>query len=127
MGMQLTTAQVRDVIGERIDTFDQRALAEETCFFDIGLDSLDQVQILLAIEQRFGLRVADGDFEKCELDPGHRRLLCRQCRGGVRSVTRTDGAAACGQVGEMFGGSPLARWRAGQAERLDAVLAATRG
>ena len=66
MGMQLTTAQVRDVIGERIDTFDQRALAEETCFFDIGLDSLDQVQILLAIEQRFGLRVADGDFEKCD-------------------------------------------------------------
>ena len=65
MGMQLTTAEVRDVIGERIDSFDPAVLAEETCFFDTGLDSLDQVQILLAIEQRFGLRVADGDFEKC--------------------------------------------------------------
>jgi len=63
---QLTVDQVRDAVASVVHGFDVAALDAERPFFEIGIDSLDQAQVLMAIEERFGLRVADGDFELCD-------------------------------------------------------------
>lgn len=65
-GSTLTVAQVRDVMSSVVHGFDASSLDEERPFFELGIDSLDAAQVLMAIEERFGLRVADGDFELCD-------------------------------------------------------------
>jgi acyl carrier protein len=64
--IDLTVARVREVMASVLTTFDVAALDEERPFFEVGIDSLDQAQILMAIEERFGLRVADGEFDRCD-------------------------------------------------------------
>lgn len=61
----LTEALIREIIRETIGNFDPDLLGAETPFYDAGLDSLDQVKILLEIEERYGLQVAEGDFDRC--------------------------------------------------------------
>ncbi len=62
----LTVAQVRDVMSGVVHGFDVASLDEERPFFEMGIASLDAAQLLMAIEERFGLRVADGEFELCD-------------------------------------------------------------
>jgi len=61
----LTEALVRDAIRAAVADFDPDLLAADTPFYDLGLDSLDQVKILLVIEERHRLQVADGDLDRC--------------------------------------------------------------
>lgn len=61
----LTEMQVRAAIGETIDGFDETAIAADEDLSDAGIDSLDQVKVLMRIEELYGLTVADGDLALC--------------------------------------------------------------
>ncbi|OPJ87503.1 acyl carrier protein, mitochondrial [Patagioenas fasciata monilis] len=47
------------------DKIDPEKLTAESHFMkDLGLDSLDQVEIIMAMEDEFGFEIPDGDAEK---------------------------------------------------------------
>jgi acyl carrier protein len=61
----LTEQDVRAAVASTVDTVDAAALDASADFEDCGLDSLDHASIIMRIEELYGLRVADGDFDAC--------------------------------------------------------------
>ncbi|BBK30032.1 acyl carrier protein [Stella humosa] len=61
----LSEADIRAAIADAVDRGDLAALGIETDFYDFGLDSLDHAQILMRVEDLYGLHVADADFPAC--------------------------------------------------------------
>lgn len=63
--MTLSEEQVRAAIADAIDRVDAATIGAETPFADAGMDSLDHAQVLIRIEELYGLRVADEDIAAC--------------------------------------------------------------
>lgn len=61
----LSEEQVRAAIAEAVDRAGAASIGADTDFEDAGLDSLDHAQILIRIEERYGLHVADADMAEC--------------------------------------------------------------
>ncbi len=61
----LSEKDVRDAIADAVDRVSLDDLGVDENFYRFGLDSLDHAQILIRLEELYGLRVADADFEKC--------------------------------------------------------------
>jgi len=61
----VTEQDVRQAIGSVIDRIDSGSIGRETDFYDCDLDSLDHAHIILRLEELYGLKVADGDFDEC--------------------------------------------------------------
>lgn len=56
--------EIKNIIAKQFDV-DINALTSETDFNkDLGADSLDTVEIVLAVEERFGIEVLDESTEK---------------------------------------------------------------
>lgn len=64
-GTSLDEAAVRRAIVETVDRVSVRTLKPDSDFFAHGLDSLDQVQILMRIEEVHGLKVPDEEIDSC--------------------------------------------------------------
>lgn len=61
----LTEDEVRRAIADSVDRVDVATIGAETDFGDAGLDSLDHAQILIRVEELYGVRIADDDFALC--------------------------------------------------------------
>ncbi|MDJ0868962.1 MAG: acyl carrier protein [Myxococcota bacterium] len=55
--------RVRDLIAERLGIERHQAQAEVSILEDLGADSLDVVEMVMALEQTFDLEVPDSDVE----------------------------------------------------------------
>jgi acyl carrier protein len=64
--MQMTTVQpkVKDVIVEQLGVDPDRVKAEASFIDDLGADSLDIVELVMAMEEEFGIEIPDEDAEK---------------------------------------------------------------
>ncbi|NXG02741.1 ACPM protein, partial [Sakesphorus luctuosus] len=64
----LTLADIKErvlYVLKLYDKIDPEKLTAESHFMkDLGLDSLDQVEIIMAMEDEFGFEIPDGDAEK---------------------------------------------------------------
>jgi len=61
---QDVAARVKGVIAENLGV-DRAKVADEAHFVeDWGADSLDTVQLVMALEEEFGLEISDADAEK---------------------------------------------------------------
>jgi acyl carrier protein len=60
----LKESDIRKVISEVVSMIDADALAADSEFADVNIDSLDHWSILLALQERFGLVVPDQDLER---------------------------------------------------------------
>uniref|UniRef100_A0A914QH15 Acyl carrier protein n=1 Tax=Panagrolaimus davidi TaxID=227884 RepID=A0A914QH15_9BILA len=71
-------------VGERIklvlslyDKIDPNKLTMDSDFFkDLGLDSLDHVEIIMAIEDEFGFEIPDGDSDRLKTPKDIFRYIC---------------------------------------------------
>lgn len=61
----LTEADVRRAIVSAVDRIPVDELGDDEDFYAYGLDSLEHAQILMRVEELYGLRVADADFDEC--------------------------------------------------------------
>lgn len=61
----MTERAVRDVIANAIERVATDDLGTTEDFYTYGLDSLDHAQILMAIEEAFGLPIAEAEVEGC--------------------------------------------------------------
>lgn len=55
--------EVRDII-ERELGVDRETLTDAATFEDLGCDSLDRVEIVMALEEHFSLEIPDDDAER---------------------------------------------------------------
>jgi acyl carrier protein len=55
--------KVRTLIVEQLDV-DSKKITRETTFEDIDADSLDVVELVMALEEEFDLEIADEDVEQ---------------------------------------------------------------
>lgn len=55
--------KVRDIIVEQLNV-DEDAVTMDATFADLGADSLDVVELVMAIEEGFDVQIEDEDVEK---------------------------------------------------------------
>ncbi len=58
-------AKVKALISEQLD-IDEKQITMETTFEDIDADSLDVVELVMALEEEFDLEIADEEVEKIQ-------------------------------------------------------------
>lgn len=57
-------SRVRDIIVEQLGVNPEQVTAEATFVDDLGADSLDTVELVMALEEEFGLEIPDEEAEK---------------------------------------------------------------
>jgi acyl carrier protein len=61
----LTAEDIRAVIRDTVMGVDAAAMTEAQSFKSAGVDSLDAINVLLALEERHGVHVPDEDVKQC--------------------------------------------------------------
>ena len=63
--MDTVLEKVKEVISEQLDVEDLDSITTETTFIDdLGADSLDIVELIMALEEEFDIEIPDADAEK---------------------------------------------------------------
>ena len=57
-------SRVREIIVEQLGVNPEQVTPEATFVDDLGADSLDTVELVMALEEEFGLEIPDEDAEK---------------------------------------------------------------
>ena len=56
--------KIRKIICEQLDVDENDVVAEASFVDDLGADSLDQVELIMAMEEEFDISIPDEDAEK---------------------------------------------------------------
>jgi acyl carrier protein len=62
----ITADDIRALIQDNVMGVDAMAMGEEDSFKQAGIDSLDQINVLLAIEEKHGYKIPDEDVKLCK-------------------------------------------------------------
>jgi acyl carrier protein len=57
-------SRVREIIVEQLGVNPEQVTPEATFVDDLGADSLDTVELVMALEEEFGIEIPDEDAEK---------------------------------------------------------------
>ena len=63
MSEELKSAIISDIV-EKLGVIEEQCLPEAAFVDDLGADSLDQVELVMALEDEFELEIPDEDAEK---------------------------------------------------------------
>lgn len=58
------TDRVRKVISEQLEVDEEKVTPDASVIDDLGADSLDIVEIIMSLEEEFGIEIPDEDAEK---------------------------------------------------------------
>lgn len=61
--MQDTFTKIVDIVGSKLD-IDKKTVTMDSTFQDLGADSLDLLEIIMRLEEQFGIEINDEDAEK---------------------------------------------------------------
>ena len=64
--MKTTAEIVKSLIAEQIGVDVEGVTDEKRRVADLGFDSLDDIEVLMALEDEFGIAIADEEAEPCE-------------------------------------------------------------
>jgi acyl carrier protein len=56
--------KVKDIISEQLGVKKEEVKPESSFIDDLGADSLDTVEVVMALEEEFGIEIPDEDAEK---------------------------------------------------------------
>ena len=56
--------RVKEIIVEQLGVESEKVVSEASFINDLGADSLDTVELVMAFEEKFGLEIPDEDAEK---------------------------------------------------------------
>jgi acyl carrier protein len=59
-----TFERVRKVLAEQLDISEDEVTMQASIMDDLGADSLDVVEIIMALEEEFGIEIPDEEAEK---------------------------------------------------------------
>jgi acyl carrier protein len=63
-GMGTVDERVKKIIGEQLGVEEDEVTPEASFVEDLGADSLDTVELVMALEEEFGIEIPDEDAEK---------------------------------------------------------------
>lgn len=63
-GLATTFERVRAIVSERLGVDEEQVTMEAEFIGDLNADSLDLVEVIMAMEQEFGTEIKDDDAEK---------------------------------------------------------------
>lgn len=58
--------RIKEIIVEQLGVAEEEVIPEASFLDDLGADSLDLVELVMAIEEEFGLEIPDDDVEKMQ-------------------------------------------------------------
>ncbi len=58
--------RLRDIVVEQLGVSEAEVVPEASFLDDLGADSLDVVELVMAIEEEYGIEIADDDAEKLQ-------------------------------------------------------------
>ena len=61
-------ARVKKIIAEQLGVEESQVTNEKAFVADLGADSLDTVELVMALEEEFGIEIPDEDAEKITKD-----------------------------------------------------------
>jgi len=61
----MVTDKIKNLITNVVIGFDIEKLSEDQKLTNSGIDSLEHMNILLAIEEQYGIKIPDEDIDKC--------------------------------------------------------------
>jgi acyl carrier protein len=64
--MANTFEQVKEVIVEQLNVSPEEVKPEANFVNDLGADSLDVVEMIMALEEKFGIEIPDSEAEKIQ-------------------------------------------------------------
>ncbi len=64
MSDKTNQARIKDIIVEQLGVNEEQVTADAKLMEDLGADSLDAVELVMAIEEEFGIEVPDDEAEK---------------------------------------------------------------
>jgi len=56
--------EIKDVVSEQLGAKPEEVRPESSFIDDLGADSLDTVELVMALEEKFGIEIPDEDAEK---------------------------------------------------------------
>jgi acyl carrier protein len=59
-----TEDKIKDIIAEQLGVKKEEIKPESSFIDDLGADSLDTVEVVMALEEEFGIEIPDEDAEK---------------------------------------------------------------
>ena len=62
--MEAVEEKVRKIVCEQLDVAEKDVVADASFVDDLGADSLDQVELIMAMEEEFGISIPDEDAEQ---------------------------------------------------------------
>lgn len=62
--MDTVDERVKKIIGEQLGVEEDEVTPEASFVEDLGADSLDTVELVMALEEEFGIEIPDEDAEK---------------------------------------------------------------
>jgi len=65
-GMGTVDERVKKIIGEQLGVEEDEVTPEASFVEDLGADSLDTVELVMALEEEFGIEIPDEDAEKIQ-------------------------------------------------------------
>ena len=64
MGAEAIFEKIKDVIVEQLGVDEKAVIMEASFIDDLGADSLDIVELIMALEEEFDMEIPDADAEK---------------------------------------------------------------
>ncbi|MDY0189664.1 MAG: acyl carrier protein [Desulfuromonas sp.] len=58
--------RVKKIVAEQLGVEDEQVTAEASFMDDLGADSLDTVELVMALEEEFDIEISDEDAEKIQ-------------------------------------------------------------
>lgn len=62
--MSVNEAKVKQIISEKLGVSEDKVTPQASFVDDLGADSLDQVELIMALEDEFDIEIPDEDTEK---------------------------------------------------------------
>ena len=75
-------ARVKKIIAEQLGVEESQVTSEKAFVADLGADSLDTVELVMALEDEFGIEIPDEDAEKIRTVKDAVEYISKNSKGG---------------------------------------------
>lgn len=69
--------KVNDIIEQKLEVYPEQVVASAVLKFDLGADSLDVVEVIMALEKTFGIAIPDAEAERLHSVEDFQRICIR--------------------------------------------------